>query len=279
MKLWIKYLLLFLCLISLLLLVNASISYYIVEDSSPFFLGSPNDFYFQSDMLEPDSKSAEYTISNYQAGEELLFFLSNYDDELRISKEQIQFELLSYIIASDGSSTLVDDIIVTKDALIEAEKYLLNEGHNKSLFALVIPEKYFQNQEVQVEIKAQSIQPFTTSLSATFTIFQPFTNTFITLNSNAGAPTASLRISTYEFSGQLTLQYPNTIFPDRTSPYLATIGGGSEKDIVVGEGLERSQMTVQVNSFSSYTITLFKDIISDNISSEDFLILEDRSNT
>ncbi len=261
-----------LILLLFILLLPLSYSYYIIQKNSSVDFLNLKEIYFESDILK-DNSNNRYTISNYNEGEEILFNIDNFADNIRASKEDVIYTISSYIIDANGDKTLVDDIIQIKNNDISKKSYTLTSGFSSHTLAISIPTSYFKDNEATIEVIAKAISPFEKEISAIFTIFLPFENTYIEVSENENKNTAMITISSYELTGKLILQYNNIIFPDRTSIYINTLENSNDKDIIIGTNDNKSQLTIDIQPYSAYQITFFKNTSEYTVIPSDFIII------
>ncbi len=256
-------------------LIVTSFAYYIQFNESENLPAGILDFYFNSDILNEEAQS--YTVSNYTPFEDIYIEINNYDDEFRFSKEDISYTVSAYITNNELQNEKVEDVVVYYDDANEKGEYIISKDEKSAYISLRIPSEYFYNNEVEIKIIARSIQPFNKTLSANFTVFTPFENTYISVGENNESKSAVVTISSYEFSGNVLLQYDNSIYPDRTNPYITKDEVSGKQDIFIGTGEEKSSAEIQIGSFSSVQINFFKDDTNKLISNQDFILINRES--
>ncbi len=254
-------------------LIGMTYAFYVAEDKSAIFLGGTKAFYFESDILGKPENEVSYIVSNYDIGEELTFHIRNYEDDFRMSEEDITYEISAKKVLQSGEVEDITERIVPKSDHDETGGYQLEEEYPEDVFALVLSEVDFQNQEAEIIVTARSLEPFTSTLEAEFSVFQPFDNAFVTVNENSGEYTASATISSYEYEGEIIVQYTNSIYPDRTNAYIVRSDVDREPLITLGTGEEKSQMTIEMGTFSAFKMTFFKDNSDYEVTTKDILLL------
>ncbi len=252
------------------ILSTISFSKYFYDDKSISYVANVQDFYFDSNVLGATSENKKYTISNYQDGEKISFSVRNYDDSLRKTNEDIHYDITTSIVSASGSKTEVSDVVITRNSTIVDGSYVLNSTNNETYFDIMIPSNYFVDRMATIEVQAISSAPFESNLSATFTFYQPFNDAFLKVEDEVGNESLILTVSTYELAGSLTIDYPNTIYPDRLNSIIGE-GLDGNKEIINGSGTSLSSFVVNVSTFSTYEIVFFKQDSSIAYTVDDFI--------
>ena len=199
--------------------VSVTVAKYQWKESEDI-LYAPASFYFSSDLLKEENTT--YTLQD-NAGE-ISVVLKNYEDSLRVSSNDIVYQ----VIIKKGEETLSSQ---TKNGTIttaEKQETITFSGLSVGTYQVI----------------ATSSSPYQKSLSATFVIPDSAVS-FQTSVSNTSA-TSVLTIITNDYQGNLTISFPSGLVPDNTNPLL--------------QGATGNQVVINVAKNSSYDLTFLKTI-------------------
>ena len=174
-------------------------------------------FYFESDLL--DGGTYELPAGTT----EIAFTLRNHADDLRAAECEIKYEIyLDGQQVANESGPLAANIMDNADIKLE---HLTAGTHT---------------------VKAVAVSPYTAELSATFVIPAEDNNIYFSVTDSANSPVVTLTVSTVDYAGDVTIRWPNTVYPDNTDPKLAEAVDGTSK-------------TIAFSKNSEYTFLFFKN--------------------
>lgn len=185
------------------------------------------DFYFTSDLL--DVPASNGTFPEYILGKgtnTITFNLKNYEDELRFSTLDINYE----IKVTNSSDTIVFEETGTLSTSLTKNSKQFN-------ITSLISDTYV--------VEVTSTSPYIKQLKGKFIIQNVEDDIAYTVSDGAGSTVVMLTISVNDYSGNINIKWPDGVFPDNSDPLL--------KDAV-----NTSSYIVSFNSYSEYTFVFFK---------------------
>lgn len=210
---------------------------YVFQKSDTKETGS-SEMYLTSDLLSESGNS--YTLA--PGTDAIQIELRNYADSLRWSEEDIQY---SYTVAQKGS-----DAKRTGTGVISRKS---EEGTNKTLTIDSL-------QAGTYDVTVTSTAPFRKVLKGSFTIPQESAGIHYSVSDSEGSPYALLTVSTDQYSGNVTVSWPQGMIPDSTQDAFAGIVTRSGSSYAAGT------VTVSVKAYSSYTYRFFKEDVTQDYS-------------
>ncbi len=222
-------------LIITLSFATTTFSRYILKDETDDALASLDDFYFSSNYLKTTTLPS-YVISNYKENDYIIIDLYNYIDELRFSDSEIVYNVDT-------------DIGISSENIIKGE--WIGDSLKTSELKLKIPNSYFVNGKTSVRVTVTTSSPYVVTSSAIFTVYEALKVDDATTNihDEVNSFTAALSLDTHGLEGEVVINFPNTITPDKTDDRLYDITDTSFK--------------INVDKNSVYYFTLFKDVPTD----------------
>ncbi len=236
-KIFTLILLLVLCLI-----VTYSLSKYIIQ-LSEIHIQRPKEFYFNSDILTTDNKNYQLTDWNGKDKYKIEIDLSNYEDILRYTKEEIKY---NFSVTTESENV---NITTTEDEGIMPT----NSKTQLKETIYITPTKNFKNGEfVELQILAKSLYPYEKELKANIKLYANDTEIYeINLEDNENAEYSNLYISTKELENVIKISYDNTkVILDTNNELL--------QDIIISEKGTKSIITLTLEKNSNYNITFIK---------------------
>lgn len=206
-------------LAAVLLVFNGyTVAKYIAQrETEPVY--AAKNFYFESDLLSEEGKT--YTLKT--GVDQISFILMNHPDALRKAQVDISYEIwvdgakCTDYTGDDGTLKMTeDDVQITLPELSAGEH----------------------------TVEARATGPYVKTLKGTFIIEPEDKKIAIAVNDAAGDPALLLTVTTTDFEGQVTIQWPNTVLPNNADPLLKNARG--------------TTCTVDLEKNSQYTFTFFK---------------------
>ena len=218
-------------IIILVVISGYTMAKYIMNiDSENMFVAK--SFYFESDLLtEASDTPPQYQL---QAGEDTITFsLMNYPDELRTSEVDIECEI---ILKSDSGDITRKTITLTgSEKDVQAVSF---EGLSAGTYT----------------VTANAVSPYTASLNAQFTVIGLAESIGYSVSDGEGSPILKVTVTSTDYEGDITINWPEGVYPDITDPLLENASGQST--------------TVSVDMYSEYTFQFFKEDPNENYTDE-----------
>lgn len=204
----------------MVLLGGYSIAKYVTRQESEPVMVAKN-FYFYSDMLRnPTEGIPQYTLQT--GADTVSITLMNYPDGLRTSQVDI-----SCVVTLTGEEVEQEQTL-TLDKNVQDQKTVE--------FSDLAPGTYM--------VTAVATEPYTQTLKAYFTVVGGSEEISYNVSDASGSPNLKLTVTTAEFSGSVTISWPEGVLPDNTDPLLENASGNS--------------CTVTLEKYSEYTFQFFK---------------------
>lgn len=180
-------------------------------------------FYFESDLLAPESESMPmYTL---KAGvDEITVCVMNYPDELRVSESEIRCDVL--LTPQEGAS-------IQKTVVLAA-----NVREAKTVTFEDLPSGTYT-------VTATSVSPYASTLQGQFTVVALDMEVEFSVNDSEKSPFLQVVVTTTDYQGEISIAWPKGVVPDNTDPLLANAKGNS--------------CTVSVAAYSQYTFMFYKN--------------------
>lgn len=234
----------FIISILILCLITAySFSKYVIRISE-IHIQSPKDFYFKSNVLTTDNKTYELYDWDGKSKYKISINLQNYEDELRITSEDIKYEF-SAVCKTDGINMVISG---------EKEGTLTqNLKTEKQIEIDLNPLKSISKDEfIEVEIVAKSIEPYEKELSAIFKIYSQDVSLYETnLENIEDEDYAKLYITTRDLDVPLNITYDNTkVILDTNNELL--------QNTIITNSENKSKISVTLEKNSNYCIDFLK---------------------
>lgn len=243
----------------LLLAVTAGILAYAkyvsqdIEDNP----GKAKQMHFVSDVLLEETDMAltaksDYTLTNWQQGKKITFFLQNYPDSKRHTSTDITYQLA---VAEDPQASFCVDgapVVDPKNLLMDYEKE--KTEHIKQEVGITLSENFMTEAETEkiATVTATTKKPYVKELSARFLIKKTDTGYKVTVEDEAQSPYAKVIIWAEE-KLPLKLQWDETlVVPDQTNKFL------KDKEIKAVAGTTKSVELGELDAISSATIYMMK---------------------
>ena len=181
-------------------------------------------FYFNSDLLKLSSKS--YTLQN--GTDEISVNLYNYEDKLRVSLVDIEYEVV--LLDSNSNEVSKKSGVLSK---------------NKKSTALVT----FDNLDSgSYTVNAISKRPYYQILTSTFHVQGVLDDIEYSVTDSKNSQIVQLTINTYDYSGNLNITFPSDVIVDNTNTYFRDYSKNSNGN----------SYTVNFKNNSEYTFKFFK---------------------
>lgn len=217
-------------LLGLVLGLNGyTLAKYLMEDKSDK-LYTAEDFYFTSDYLQPMQNNGEYILYTLQEGVDTIQLqLYNYDDDLRSSEVDIEYEI--YV---DGTKNTDGNLLVTDEdgkVAISLENLVVDPNTNEKVYTVI----------------AKAVSPYTKTIGARFKIVGTTDSIEYSAYGTAESPMMQLTVKTNDYSGNVVLTWDKDhVYPDKTDSMLAQAAATS------------GTCSVLLSSNSEYTFRFFK---------------------
>lgn len=207
------------------------------------------NFYFTSDLLSKDGK--DYTLASNTT--QLTFELRNYQDELRSSESDIQYE---YTVKKDGTNITNDTGTISKKSD--------GGNENKITISNLSAGKY--------TITATAKSPFSETLKADFTIPEESNGLNYTVNDSKQSAYVLLELSTDAYEGNVKIHWPDGVIPDSTQKIFENTKNFQNDTYTAGN------IMIQVKKYTAYTYRFFKEDINKNYSTTKDITVEKAAN-
>lgn len=202
------------------------------ETGEPVYAGK--SFYFESDLLSDSLTVPDYTM---QEGEdEISFVLCNYEDQLRYSEVEIQYQ----VTLTDAEGAPVKD--KAGKAVQDLTGTLANsDAEKKELVFSNLPEGTYT-------VTATAETPYTKSLRGQFTLQDSDHSIHYSVSNSKGGPLVQMTVTSKDYEGKVRISWPEGAAPNSTDLKLAEIESG------YGKGT----CDVYFEKNSEYTFQFFK---------------------
>ncbi len=198
-----------------------------------------SNFYFASDLLDVPATNGtfpEYTLG--KGTNTITFNLNNYEDDLRFTTIDIDYE-----IKVTNSSNIV----------VFEENGTLNSISSKNSKKIDIASL---SSDIYI-VEVTSTSPYIKQLKGKFIIQDVDNDITYTVSDGSGSTVVMLTISTNDYSGNIKIKWPNSVYPDNSDPLLA-------------DAINTDNFTITFNSYSEYTFIFFKNDINNVFVNNDF---------
>ena len=195
-------------------------------------------FYFTSDLLAENG--AEYTLN--ADTEKVRFTLNNYEDQFRMSDDEIQYAVYINDVQYGATSVLNE----TKSSVtIEMD---VENGH-------------------VYEVKAVGVAGYEKTLSATFTVLENKTGFYKSLDTT-NRNYVLLTVWTQMVSGDVEVSFPAGLIPDTTDSDMA----GTENYVDGAYKAGKLYAKTHFENYTSKTYRFFKENLSATYTVDDFTV-------
>lgn len=212
---------------------------YVHQESKMSPLASEK-FYFTSDVLSETGNS--YTLADNAT--EITFELRNYADDLRWSDSALSY---NYSVTD-----------TTNKEVAKGNGTITYNNSQKSAVTITISKLSAGT----YTITASSERPYKKTLTGTFTIPEESTEISYSINDNTGSPYALLTVSTQNYDGNISINWPEGVIPDSTQDAFAKISTYENGNYKSGS------VTVKMQKYFSNTYRFFKVNSSNQYSKE-----------
>jgi len=222
---------------------------YITETPATGYVSASN-FYFTSNLLDESPNTTTYTLNPGNGGTTSFSFeVRNYADELRISENDIAFNIK--VIPEDGISIKVDDTPVDSWSNSTTNVGTLNKGNRQSSKITVEGLK----NGTEYTIAAIGNAGFESELSAVVTVKPDVATVYQHVYNHTNY--VLLTVWTKNLSGDVSVTFPNALIPDNTDPVMSLVlyGGGDNTTFTDGTNFG--------TSYSSHVYRFFKTSSND----------------
>lgn len=224
-------------------------------------------FYFESDILDIETK--EYTYLDYNENEEYIinFNLCNYADELRVNNLDTQYTINTTVILPEG------EIAKTYINGVETQNGTMDPGIKQD-DKIEIKVNTANNSNIKIKIEAIATAPYSKNLSAIINIqekekIEPYQ---VNLLQDSETDYEKLLIKTNDFSGKLKIAYNSAnTNPDPMNDLIQ----GSNK-VKIADDIFYVEIEIEANS--NYQIDFIKNnsdqtlTIGDSILNSDIVV-------
>ncbi len=210
------------------------------------------NFYFESDLLKDFTEPVSY---KYQTGiDTISISLKNNIDDYRFSDVEIDYEIM--ITDIDGNS--VND---KSGAVVKKQTGKLSNTNIDS------KQIQFTNLTSGIYVvTANATKPYQKSIQGTFTLTENDESIFYEVSDSVNSPVLYLTIISKDYSGDVTINWPEGVVPDSTDSNFEN----------VDTGFLASSTNITFNANSEYKIQFFKSNPSSVYTTEQFSV--ERSN-
>lgn len=231
-------------LLTSLIISGALLAKYVHSNRSDIVAGSPN-FYFNSDYLTENPITNPTTYYLKSDTESITFTLTNYDDELRFSDDDVAFSL---------TVTCLTDPADTTATLSQTAGDIATGAPNEVAITLSGIKSGYSYQVV-----ALGSAGFRKTLNAVFTVQSDEQMLYKYLESENEY--VILTVWTRDVEGSVNITFPEELIPDNTWPGMETIQNAPKI------------FTVNYGKYTSQNYRFFKKTLSDEFSAEDFDVI------
>lgn len=202
------------------------------------------NFYFTSDLLKKDGK--DYTLAANT--KELTFGLRNYQDELRSSNSDIEYQ---YTVKKEGTEVKSGKGTISKKTDSGNENKITIDDLSVGTYTIV----------------ATAQSPFHETLKATFTIPEESNELSYKISDSKQSAYVLLQISTDAYEGNIKIQWPDGLIPDSTQKVFENTQNLKNENYIAGN------VTTQIKKYTAYTYRFFKaDIDKDYSTTKDITV-------
>lgn len=223
-------------------------SRYVLKSNTTKSINS-DKFYFNSDSL--GEKEKKYNMNS----KIIEFQVNNYDDELRYSNVNIEYEVTTQLISTNNSNITIETYINGE----QGKKGTLNGNQKAKDLVKVEIKGASEEDNIELEISVIAKYPYSKKLSATYNIKKPETSDKeYEINLNKSNDYSNLLIRTYSYSGNLKIKFDKT----KLVPY------EEKQDNVT---ISDNYITINVKNNSNYSL---KFITNNSIKLNEDIIVE-----
>lgn len=216
-----------------IMLIGGTVAKYVSEEKKETIYQAQS-FYFKSSTLSDSSITKTFTLE--KGLNTIKIDLNNFEDNLRFSDVSIDY----VVSISDTNGNQVTDInenIVTEKVGNFAKKQKLTKSVE------------FSNLKTGTyTVTAKSVNPYTKTLKANYVITEDENNIDYTVSDVLGSSVLQLTITTTDYSGNVTISWPQGLAPDSTDIKLAN----------ANTGFSQGSCQVRFEANSEYTFQFFK---------------------
>lgn len=236
--------LLIISVIIIILGFGYSLAKYVIQENS-IHIQTAKKFYFNSSMLTENN--TQYVLDDWNGKDNynLTIDLKNYEDNLRFSKEDISYNLL----------TTCDNNNITVTTSLDSESSSLKGGQNSTeeINIQISPKINFsQGDFIELSVTATATAPYEKTLSARFKIYvEEIIDYKTNLEQSQNSEYANLYIETYDKDQNIVISY------DNTKAILDLNNDLFEQTEIVQNGT-KSSVSLTINKYSNYNITFIK---------------------
>ncbi|MCD8364564.1 MAG: hypothetical protein LUC83_01885 [Clostridiales bacterium] len=217
-------------------------------------------FYFGSNLLKEESDGATYT---YPADEtDISFTIYNYEDDLRYSECDITYEVTLTGATTSGASVsqTLSNASITGVITASGDTASL-DGNQKSTHTIT-----FSNLSAGTyTITATAISPYSSSLTATFTLTETSNEIIVDVGDNSGSAYVDVTV-TVSKAGNVTITWPSGVVPDTTD---SIFDGVTITPVDKTNSFGGGSATIEFENDSSYTFRFLKQYITTEYTSGD----------
>ena len=193
------------------------------------------NFYFESDLLSDSIEVPEYILP--EGINTISFYLKNNADSLRYSEVDINYDV---ILEKDGQ------IIKTNNG-----KILKNDINSERI-------EYTNLEKGEYIVKARAISPYEKEISAKFILKEKEEKIEYEVTDVKNSSVVEVKVATKNYSGNLTITYPEGVVPDNTNTKINTFGNNN--------------ISINFENNSSYTFLFFKTYPENVFTKENFSV-------
>lgn len=166
-----------------------------------------SNFYFESNTLSEEEKEFDYNDWNGQNKYDIEFKISNYADELRISDDEIEYEISTQIIEPKSASNIQTECMINGETTnIGKFSKEQNKGKDDNIKVSITTNGEQINDGVTLKITATAKSPYTKTIQAIYKISVSDKKTY-EINLKDEGDYERLVIKTYYYSAKMKITY------------------------------------------------------------------------
>ncbi|MBQ9011658.1 MAG: hypothetical protein IJ093_03315 [Bacilli bacterium] len=213
---------------------------YILKNNNELVYGAKS-FYFNSDLLIASGTNAKnYTLQD--GVDSITININNYDDKLRISEVNINYE----VTLTDSAGAEVSKKTGTLTKNVKTDKAITFDNLDAGSYT----------------VTAVATKPYHKILTANFHLQATNDNIEYSVTDIKNSQIVQLTVTTKDYSGNATITFPENIIPDNTDPYFKNYD----------KQTNANAYTVNLQNNSEYTFKFFKSVPSTVYTKSNFTI-------